>query len=83
MKKNYWHPLKEMNGRVFLIWIKKKKRYAQYAGNTLKKNRSITIRMNQNDLLGIQMKAAGEGIPYQTLITSIIHKYINGTFAVK
>jgi len=58
-------------------------RYAQYAQNTLRKDRRITIRMTNQDLVGIQMKAAGEGIPYQTLITSVIHKYLTGTLAPK
>jgi len=41
-----------------------------------KKKRSITLRISNSDYDGIKQKAIEEGIPYQTLITSIIHKYI-------
>jgi len=55
-----------------------KKRYSEYAANTLKKDRRVNIRMNERDLYSIQRKAIEEGIPYQTLISSLLHKYING-----
>ena len=48
------------------------------AKNTLKKNRKINIRISENDLSALQRKAAREGIPYQTLIGSILHKYASG-----
>lgn len=44
-----------------------------------KEKEKITIRLFKNDLEQIKDKADIDGIPYQTLITSIIHKYINGT----
>ena len=50
-----------------------------YARNTLRKNRRINIRMSEGDLLGIQAEAVREGLPYQTLITSILHKHLRGT----
>jgi len=52
------------------------KKYAQIARNTLKKNKSITIRLAERDIQKIKAKAAEEGLPYQTLITSVIHRYI-------
>lgn len=52
-----------------------KKKYQVIAKNTLKKNKSITIRLAERDILKIKAKALEEGLPYQTLITSIIHKY--------
>ena len=55
--------------------------YAGYAKNTLKKDQRVSIRISRQDFLGIQAKAIDEGLPYQTLITSIIHKYINGKLA--
>jgi predicted DNA binding CopG/RHH family protein len=54
-----------------------KKRYSTIAKNTLKKNKSITIRLADRDIQKVKAKAMEEGIPYQTLITSIIHKYIS------
>lgn len=52
--------------------------YQAIAANTLKKNKNINIRISENDLSALQRKAVREGIPYQTLIGSILHKYING-----
>jgi predicted DNA binding CopG/RHH family protein len=48
------------------------------ASNTLKKNRKINIRISENDLSALQRRAAREGIPYQTLIGSVLHKYASG-----
>ena len=53
-------------------------RYAAYARNTLRKNRRINIRLAQMDLEALQSKAVQEGIPYQTLISSLLHKYVTG-----
>jgi predicted DNA binding CopG/RHH family protein len=50
----------------------------QAAQETLKKNKNINIRINENDLTSIKIMAAREGIPYQTLIGSILHKYTAG-----
>ena len=46
---------------------------------TLKKDKRINLRLTQKDYHQIQIKAIEEGIPYQTLIASIVHKYLNGT----
>ena len=48
------------------------------ARNTMKKNRKINIRISENDLSALQRRAAREGIPYQTLIGSVLHKYVSG-----
>ena len=53
-------------------------KHVQYAKNTMKKNRKINIRISENDLSALQRRAAREGIPYQTLIGSILHKYASG-----
>lgn len=52
--------------------------YQIIAKNTLKKNRKINIRISENDLSALQRRAAREGIPYQTLIGSVLHKYASG-----
>lgn len=49
-----------------------------YARATLAKDKRITLRLSSLDLDAIQAKAIEEGIPYQTLISSILHKYITG-----
>jgi predicted DNA binding CopG/RHH family protein len=46
--------------------------------NTFRKDRRVTIRLYDHDLKGIQKKALEKGIPYQTLISSMIHQYVEG-----
>jgi len=58
-------------------------RYRQYAEATFKKDRRINIRISSKDLMAIQKRALEEGIPYQTLITSLLHKYASGRLAEK
>jgi predicted DNA binding CopG/RHH family protein len=59
------------------------KRYVRAARSTLKKDRRVNIRLSQVDLEGIQTKAFEEGLPYQTLISSLLHKYVSGSLATK
>lgn len=56
----------------------RKKQYSEYAANTVAKNKRVNIRISERDLMLIQKKALEEGLPYQTLISSLLHKYING-----
>jgi predicted DNA binding CopG/RHH family protein len=49
------------------------------ATNTFKKDKRINIRISNRDLIAVQSRASEEGIPYQTLVSSIIHKYISGS----
>ncbi|MFH0802965.1 MAG: antitoxin [bacterium] len=58
-------------------------RYREYAKTTLQKNKRINIRISERDLVHIQRKAVEEGLPYQTLISSILHRYIGGNFIEK
>jgi len=51
--------------------------------NTFKKDCRITIRLYEHDLKGIQKKAMEMGIPYQTLISAMIHRYIEGDLVEK
>ena len=48
------------------------------AHNTMRKNRKINIRISENDLTALQRRAARDGIPYQTLIGSVLHKFASG-----
>jgi predicted DNA binding CopG/RHH family protein len=45
------------------------------------KDRRINIRLSAGDLQDIQVRALAEGVPYQTLISSVLHKYVNGRLA--
>lgn len=55
-----------------------KEQYRAYARATLRKDKRINIRISEKDLLAIQKRAVHQGIPYQTLISSVLHKYVNG-----
>lgn len=47
------------------------------------KDKRVNIRLSSADLLDIQAKALAEGMPYQTLIASVLHKYVAGKLAEK
>ena len=53
------------------------------ARQTMVKDKRITIRLYEHDYQGIQKKAMEMGIPYQTLISGIIHQYIEGDLISK
>jgi predicted DNA binding CopG/RHH family protein len=52
--------------------------YRQIARNTLRKDKRVNIRLSAKDLGDLQVMALEEGIPYQTLMSSILHKYVTG-----
>lgn len=54
---------------------KEKKRFQAIARNTLNKTRNINIRLSQRDLQKIKAKAIENGIPYQTLVSSVLHRF--------
>ena len=53
-----------------------KLRLQQIAKNTIAKNKTITVRVSERNLMRLKAAAAREGVPYQTLISSLIHKHI-------
>ena len=53
-------------------------RYARYVKAALRKDRRVNIRISIKDLEAIQKRALEEGLPYQTLISSLLHKYASG-----
>jgi predicted DNA binding CopG/RHH family protein len=57
----------------------RKKELEAVASNTFRKDKRINIRISNRDLTAIQSRATEEGIPYQTFVSSIIHKYISGS----
>lgn len=65
-----WIPVKNLSAR--------KAELRRYARNTLKKDKRLNIRISERDLDELQKKAVIEGLPYQTYVSSIIHKFING-----
>jgi predicted DNA binding CopG/RHH family protein len=62
---------------------KEKRQYEEYARYSLNKQRRINIRMTERDLKKIRAKAIEEGIPYQSLISILIHKYNEGKVSIR
>jgi len=54
------------------------KRYQEIAKNTLKKDKRINIRLSSNDLESLKTNAVEMGLPYQTLVSSVLHQYVTG-----
>ena len=52
-------------------------RYRDAARRTLKKDKRVNIRISERDLNALRRLAAEEGIPYQTLVSSVIHKFVS------
>ena len=55
----------------------------QAAEATLAKSERMNIRISRNDLRRLKIKAMQQGMPYQTLVSSIIHKYVTGRLEEK
>lgn len=78
IERGEWKPIKNMRAEM--------KRYSTIAHRTmekLRKSRRVNIRLSPDDLRGMQMKAVEEGIPYQTLMASVLHKYVTGRLVEK
>jgi predicted DNA binding CopG/RHH family protein len=59
------------------------KRHREYAAATFRKDKRINIRISERDLRALQKRALTEGIPYQTLVLNVLHKYVEGRFVEK
>jgi predicted DNA binding CopG/RHH family protein len=70
-----WHSIAEVQSETA--------RYREAARATFRKDRRVNIRISSKDLIGLQKRAILEGIPYQTLIASVLHKYVSGTMVDK
>lgn len=55
-----------------------RKAHIAAARRTFKKNKRVNIRMSEKDLELLQERALRDGIPYQTLMSSVLHKYVQG-----
>jgi len=62
---------------------RRKKIIRESAAYTIQKNKRVNIRISDRDLLEIKKRAGEEGLPYQTLISSVLHKYVNGKLVTK
>jgi len=61
-----------------ILWDDDEKNKVESIINAANKTKNINIRISANTLEKVKQRAAEEGIPYQTLISSVIHKYITG-----
>ena len=74
-EKDEWRPVAERDAEV--------ERYRVYARATFKKDMRVNIRISRKDLEALQFRALDEGIPYQTLMASVLHKYVSGRLVDK
>ena len=65
-----WKPVKNVSREIA--------KHRSYAGNTLRKDRRVNIRISSKDLDQLQAVAVEDGIPYQTLMASVLHRYVSG-----
>ena len=65
-----WRPVRNQKGKIALLKAS--------AEATLLKNKRVNIRLSSLDLEGLQARAAEEGIPCQTLMASVLHKFVAG-----
>jgi predicted DNA binding CopG/RHH family protein len=65
-----WKPVRNQKVKIA--------RFQAAAEATLLKNKRVNIRISSRDLEGLQAKAAEEGVPYQTLMASVLHKFVSG-----
>lgn len=65
-----WKPVRNQKREIV--------RFRKAAEATLLKNRRVNIRISARDLEGLQARAAEEGVPYQTLMSSVLHKFVSG-----
>lgn len=75
LEKDDWQPVQNSKAKTAQA--------IQAARNSLKKDKRINLRLSQKDYHQIQIKAIEEGLPYQTFIASLIHKYLNGSLTAK
>lgn len=61
------------------LTAKRRTALAHMAEATFKKDKRINIRISSRDLDALQRRALEEGVPYQTLVSSVLHKYVSGS----
>ena len=70
IERGEWKSVKNLKDEI--------EKHRQYARNTLRKDSRVNIRISSRDLEALQAKAVEDGMPYQTLMTSILHRYVTG-----
>lgn len=75
LEKGEWEEIEE--NEEYRLQAKK------YAEATMKKDKRMNIRISERDLKNLKIKAMEEGLPYQTLVSMILHKYVSGKLLEK
>jgi len=75
IKKDEWKEVEDSE--------KFKKQAQQYAEATMRKDKRMNIRVSERDLKNLKIKALEEGLPYQTLVSMVLHKYVSGKYEEK
>jgi len=70
LESNEWNSVENLNDEIAS--------HQMIAKNTLKKDKRVNLRMSSKDLEDIKIYAVEEGLPYQTLMSSVLHKFISG-----
>ena len=70
IEKGEWQSVKKVKQEIT--------KHQTYAANTLRKDKRVNIRISSQDLEQLRARAVEEGIPYQTLMASVLHKFISG-----
>ena len=70
LENNEWESMPNLEDEI--------KSHQQIAKNTLRKDKRINIRLSTNDLEALKTNAVEIGLPYQTLVSSILHQYASG-----
>ncbi len=70
VERGEWESVKNLKREI--------KKHQQYARNTLRKDKRVNIRISSRDLEALQTKAVEDGIPYQTLMGSVLHRFVAG-----
>ncbi|MDE1920606.1 MAG: antitoxin [Candidatus Omnitrophica bacterium] len=73
VERGEWKPVKNREKEML--------RLREAARETLRKDARINIRLTKRDFFNLKSKAVREGMPYQTLVSSVIHKYLTGQLA--
>jgi len=73
VERGEWKPVKNRDKEMLRI--------KEAARETLRKDARINIRLTKRDFFNLKSKAVREGIPYQTLVSSLIHKYLTSQLA--
>ena len=75
LKQGEWHSVTNVAQEIAM--------HKQIARNTLKKDKRVNLRISSKDLEAIKTFAVEEGLPYQTLMSSVLHKFITGRLVDK